>query len=306
MDELRQRLHLIETDELDEGLNIELKSHFAHPNVDQFKIGEEKRWVVKDRSKEREFTGEAQVQNYFKHACIKSIAAFLNSYGGQLFIGVGDKIDPKDGQKTYFGVQNERRKKKNDESQAEDTNEAFDRDKYKLELLNDLEKHIPESYINKYLTINFIPNGKATVCVIDVKPITVELPVIIKRDGDEVLYRRSDNRTKPVLAKLDIIQFGRDFWSRLENQPNLGSGFKTGLPEGWDGPFKLTSVKLDPENKVITLHTEEMGKPIICKFANKYNILSASCVALEGQRIILSSTGRYTVRSGYFSEIQKW
>ena len=32
MDELRRLLHLIETDDVDEGLNIELKSHFARTN----------------------------------------------------------------------------------------------------------------------------------------------------------------------------------------------------------------------------------------------------------------------------------
>ena len=55
MDELRALLHLIETDDADEGLNIELKSHFAHPNPEKFKIDGEKRWVIKLVKREIEF-----------------------------------------------------------------------------------------------------------------------------------------------------------------------------------------------------------------------------------------------------------
>ena len=53
MDELRRLLHLIETDDVDEGLNIELKSHFAHPNPHNFRVGKEQRWVVSRRNNQK-------------------------------------------------------------------------------------------------------------------------------------------------------------------------------------------------------------------------------------------------------------
>ena len=84
------------------------------------------------------------------------------------------------------------------------------------------------------------------------------------------------------------------------------SGQGKTLPSGWFGPFTLKSVDLDAENKVVSLNVQESPRPIVCKFANKYFSLSSASKALIGQTIILSSTGRFTVQSGYFSDIQKW
>jgi hypothetical protein len=292
MDELRRLLHLIETDDVDEGLNIELKSHFSHPNPHNFRVGNEQKWVVSRRNNQKiEFKSERSLQDYFRLACLKTIAAFMNSHGGKLFIGVGDKVDEKTGKRPIFGV---------------NTGDDFNRDKYKLKLQDDLKNSFSETYISKYLTIDFVSIGKPCVCVIDVKPIINDHPVIIKADGKEILYRRIDNRTEPVKNTLEIVLFGRDFWARLDNMTEDVSGQGKTLPSGWVGPFTLKSVDLDAENKVVSLNVQELPQAIVCKFANKYFSLSSASKALIGQTIILSSTGRYTVQSGYFSDIQKW
>ena len=142
--------------------------------------------------------------------------------------------------------------------------------------------------------------------MIDVKPISNDHPVIITADGKETLYRRIDNRTEPVKSTLEIVLFGRDFWTRLDNMTGGDSGQEKTLPSGWSGPFTLKSVDLDAENKVVSLNVQELTRPIVCKFENKYLSLSSASKALIGQTIILSSTGRFTVQHGYFSDIQKW
>ena len=292
MDELRKLLHLIETDDVDEGLNIELKSHFAHPNPEKFKKGKQL-WVIKQNKKpDIEFKNEDAFQDYFKIICIKAIAGFLNSQGGKLFIGVGDSIDESTGKRPIFGV---------------NSDENFSRDKYKLNLLNYLNKFFTETYISKYLKIGFVSIGKPIVCVVEVMPIQNDFPVIIKiNDVGERLYRRSDNRTIPVMSLEEIIQFGRDFWSRLENSKPDNVEIEIMPPNGWVGPYFLVSVDLDYDNKWVYLNLKEFDKPIICKFSNKFASLGAASKALIGKNIILTSTGRFKVESGYFSDIQKF
>ena len=102
-----------------------------------------------------------------------------------------------------------------------------------------------------------------------------------------------------------MVLFGRDFWTRLDDTKADDMGQKKPLPNGWVGPFTLKSVDLDAENKVVSLNVQELARPIVCKFANKYFSLSSASRALVGQTIILSSTGRFTVQDGYFSDIQK-
>lgn len=291
MDELRKLLHLIETDDVDEGLSIELKSHFAHPNPQRFKLKDEQRWVVKLEKKEIVFHGETALQNYFRQICLKTIAAFLNTSGGKLFIGVSDNIN-EDGKRKIFGI-----------NQAEN----FSRDKYKLDLLNHLENVFTQNYVSKYINIDFVSIGKPCVCVVDVKPITNDLPALVTVENKkEVLFVRLDNKTVQKTSTKDLILFGRDFWTRNLTSRSAGDTTQVQVPNGWSGPFELVSVELDHGSKVIALNVRERARPILCKFSNKFQSLSNICKSLEGKTVILSSTGRFTVHGGYFSDIQPW
>ena len=289
MNEYRKLLHLIETDDVDEGVSIELKSHFAHPNPEKFKIDGQKSWIIKSGNRELHFQNESALQNYFRQICLKTIAAFLNTDGGKLFIGISDKVG-ENGKREIFGV---------------NISEDFSRDKYKLDLLNYLEKTFTQNYVSKYINVHFVAVGNPCVCIIDVKQIINDLPALVKFENkEEILYVRLDNKTVPKTSTRDLILFGRDFWTRTrETEPELqGSG--PNLPNGWTGPFNLVSTELDENKKIISLNVAERTNPILCKFPNKYHSLSSICKSLEGGKIILSSTGRFSVHGGYFSDIQ--
>jgi len=290
MDELRTLLHLIETDDADEGLNIELKSHFAHPNPEKFKIHGEQRWVIKSEKREIEFKNDGALQNYFRQICLKTIAAFLNTKGGKLFIGVADKVG-ENGKREIFGV---------------NQSESFSRDRYQLDLLNHLENTFTQNYVSKYINVEFVSIGKPCVCVVDVKAITNDLPALVTFENkQETLFVRLNNKTVQKTSPKDLILFGRDFWTR-NDMPSPSPEANAAVPAGWDGPFKLISVELDENQKIVSLNVAERAKPIVCKFANKFYSLSSICKSLEGSTVILSSTGRFTVRGGYFSDIQLW
>lgn len=291
MNELRKLLHLIETDDEDEGLNIELKSHFSHPNPDSFRDDENDCWIITNNKRRIEFKSERAIQNYFRQICLKTIAAFLNTTGGKLFIGVSDKID-ETGRRKIFGVNHD---------------DNFSRDRYKLDMLDYLESNFSQNYVSKYINIEFVNIGSIYVCVVDVLPITNDLPALVTFDNKEgTLFVRLDNRTVKKTSTIDLILFGRDFWNRNEKLNPSSPPIVEGLPSGWVGPFELEKVELDEEKKIVSLHLRNLNKPVLCKFPNKYFSLGAMCKSLEGRSVILTSTGRYTVQSGYFSDIQIW
>ena len=175
-------------------------------------------------------------------------STFLNTKGGKLFIGVADKVG-KNGKREIFGV---------------NQSESFSRDRYKLDLLNHLEKTFTQNYVSKYINVEFVSIGKPCVCVVDVQAITNDLPALVTFENkQETLFVRLDNKTVQKTSPKDLILFGRDFWTR-NDKLNPSPKPNPAVPAGWEGPFKLISVEPDENQKIVSLHVAERAKPIVC------------------------------------------
>ena len=96
--------------------------------------------------------------------------------------------------------------------------ESFSRDRYKLDLLNHLEKTFTQNYVSKYINVEFVSIGKPCVCVVDVQAITNDLPALVTFENkQETLFVRLDNKTVQKASPKDLILFGRDFWIETIN-----------------------------------------------------------------------------------------
>lgn len=123
------------------------------------------------------------------HSSLKSIAAFLNTSGGILFIGVTDDAH-------IIGL-------------CEDCklwgHTEFDADKWQLEFRNYLTGKFKDgAQINDYVTVHFIEISQSWIARIQVLP--RKRLSFLKNEKTFHLYRRQGNRTMEVLIE-DIEEF---------------------------------------------------------------------------------------------------
>ncbi|SIQ52977.1 Putative DNA-binding domain-containing protein [Aromatoleum tolulyticum] len=126
------------------------------------------------------------------HASLKTIAAFMNSSGGQLIIGISDD-------KQVNGLHYD--------FELPDTASA---DKFELLLRNCLTGKFKDGgLINDYVSLTFVETHGHTVAIIEVLPRSSLS--FVKKDGQYALYRRQGNRTNPVDIS-DIEEFLKARW----------------------------------------------------------------------------------------------
>lgn len=127
------------------------------------------------------------------HASLKTIAAFMNSSGGQLIIGISDD-------KQLIGLHHD--------FELPDTPNV---DKFELFLRNCLTGKFKDGgLINDYVTIAFVEVEGLTVAIIEVLPRSSLS--FVKKDGQYALYRRQGNRTNSVDIS-DIEEFLKARWA---------------------------------------------------------------------------------------------
>ena len=117
------------------------------------------------------------------HSALKTVAAFMNTEGGRLLIGVLDD-------QRICGIQDD---------QICLQGEALDRDVWELELRNQIDgKFLNGNRVNDYVRVSFVDSGECTVAILDVQARS-EL-CYLKKAGqqDWNLYRRQGNRTVDV------------------------------------------------------------------------------------------------------------
>lgn len=123
---------------------------------------------------------------------IRELAAFMNTEGGTLFIGIHDK------NKTILGIKDDYAHLNEGEDDYNGTY-ALNHDGYELKIRNTIDRLCP-SVANSLIDINFEEKDKAEFCRIDVRK--AKRPIWM--NGTQ-LYVRQGNRTK--LFKGDEITF---------------------------------------------------------------------------------------------------
>ena len=112
----------------------------------------------------------------------KTVAAFANSEGGSLVIGVDD-----DGQ--VLGLENDYGSLNGD------------RDRFELHLRNILNQNVGQAFVSKFVKVSFPLVAEREICVVEIEPSTT--PIILKLKGktgvdSEKFYVRSGNSSQEL------------------------------------------------------------------------------------------------------------
>lgn len=136
------------------------------------------------------------IQDYIEHSVIKTIAAFLNSNGGTLFIGISDE-------KEYLGLDNDYGTFKKDDKQDE-----F------LKHFDNLMKNTMGDFVHSCIKVHLLPlKGKAT-CIIEVQPMTTAVIVKSKKKNQgevEQFYIRRQASTIE-LGMSESMRYIKEKW----------------------------------------------------------------------------------------------
>lgn len=142
--------------------------------------------------------GDEKSTSIFK--AMKTIAAFMNSDGGHLLIGVSDSGDIK-GIEGDYQVLNKKQDKNN-------------RDAFRLRFDQEFEKYITNKFIHK-IKLNIRTIDDLDVCVINVKASNSPVHITSQNDGSELLYIRRTASTVELkgsdMSQYCISHFNRSF-----------------------------------------------------------------------------------------------
>ena len=151
MDNFQQLINDAILCKIEESEILEFKSHFQHPNPDSLRIEEKGRQVFQINRKIA-FDNIKHLQEYFQFQCIKVVASFLNSSGGNLIIGISDNS----GQKATRDIYNI-------------TKEGETLDEFQLRLSTILEQKLTRKIFSRFISVKILPAGTKHVALIEVK-----------------------------------------------------------------------------------------------------------------------------------------
>jgi hypothetical protein len=123
------------------------------------------------------------------HACVKTIAAFLNTDGGQLLIGVADDS-------SIVGIEQDR---------------FENNDKFQLHLFNVLKQSLGPPAA-AYIEAEVLPVGERSVCIVTCRRSTAPVYCRLKTDEDERFYIRTGPGTTQ-LPPSSIVKYVADHFS---------------------------------------------------------------------------------------------
>jgi predicted HTH transcriptional regulator len=153
--------------------SVSLEEMIAEGESDELEFKSTLRWDLR----------EAQVNKKLEEVIMKTVAAFANSDGGTLLIGIGDNGD-------ILGL----------EPDYQSLGRA-DRDKFELHLRNLLNQHFGTGFVTSKVTIKFHAIGDNDVCQVGIS--AANEPVILKlkdKSGQstEKFYARSGNSSQDI------------------------------------------------------------------------------------------------------------
>jgi hypothetical protein len=158
---------------------VSVEDLIAEGESDELEFKSTLRWDLNERT----------VNKKLEEVVMKTVAAFANSQGGTLLIGVADKGE-------ILGL----------ESDFSSLG-GVDRDKFELHLRNLLDQQFGAGFVTSRISIKFHVIGEKEVCQIETTP--ARTPVIIRtkdKNGQSVekFYARSGNSSQEIpLSELD-------------------------------------------------------------------------------------------------------
>jgi len=162
---------ITKTEEAATGVTLE--DMIAEGESDELEFKASLRWDVRER----------MINKKLEEGVIKTVAAFANSQGGTLLIGIDDdgQIEGLDHDYLSLG--------------------GADQDKFELHLRNLLNQHLGKAFVASKVEVNFLEVAGEEICQVDVQPATA--PVVMKakgKDGQstEKLYVRSGNSSQEI------------------------------------------------------------------------------------------------------------
>ena len=137
-------------------------------------------------------TNRKQLNKTLRLNVVKTIAAFMNSKGGILLIGVDDKAN-------ILGLNNDYTllgKKRN-------------KDGFELSLGQEISNRIGHEFF-LYISIDFPKIGEKEICRVSIK--RSNKPVFLKENGDKNFYIRSGNSTRQLTTD-KVVDYIKNRWS---------------------------------------------------------------------------------------------
>lgn len=134
-------------------------------------------------------TGERATSKEVEKSVSKTIAAFMNSQGGTLYIGINDegKVVGLTEDYTILGMSNS--------------------DKFRLILKNSLDSYLKNKIIFEHIKFDFPLIDGSEICTIETT--SSDVPIFLHDGGKQECYVRVDNESKPY----DYKEF-LEYWQR--------------------------------------------------------------------------------------------
>ena len=150
------------------------EEHFENPIIKLSKATESQ--TLEFKSSYRKPLGKKIPEKILKHSVIKTIAAFANTKGGDLLIGVSDNNE-------IIGIEVERYK---------------NMDSVLLAISPDISKKLDTNpmAISGLITITHVEKDGKTICRVNVRP--ANRPIYVKQDNVEALYCRYAASSEPL------------------------------------------------------------------------------------------------------------
>ena len=157
--------------------------------------------IVEGESEELEFKSslrwdykQGRVNEVLESVVVKTVAAFSNSAGGTLLIGVDDSGEALGLDNDYASLRG-------------------DRDRFELHLRNFLNEHLGKGYVAQSVKVLFPSVGDVEICQVDVLPSST--PQVVKLKGEserihEAFYVRSGNSSQELsVSDFDVYRQDR-------------------------------------------------------------------------------------------------
>jgi len=180
--------------EKEECLTYEFKATFQTPLEPLISHDEngKKMWKMGNQS----FHNKKDAINLLQDQCIKTIAAFLNTKGGQLIIGVHEK----DNEKKFVGLNME---------------SFLSRDRYEQHISQSIQNKIKNGamFLADYIEIKTVTYKGDFFCVITCQPYypgDSETGVMVTNKGEKCMPLRTGPRTDLITDIEEILKFTRN------------------------------------------------------------------------------------------------
>jgi CheY-like chemotaxis protein len=132
---------------------------------------------------------QSQKDDKLRFGCLKTIAAFLNTNGGILLIGVEDVEDVEDDERIY-GI----------EQDIEIASKRHDKDGFVQTITNAINDNIGAIFTEKYILVQFETVHDKEICVVKVTKSEMDA-YLPNKQGQKAIFIRTNNSTRELDAQ---------------------------------------------------------------------------------------------------------